>query len=96
VTICGRQAQQFRGLLQVNREQAMELAKLAEVDFVARHLRKTGVGPYLLEASVAERVRHDIQVVQTELRCDELTAMKYLVRGTAGGPEPAADENDRQ
>ena len=96
VSCCNRQIGQTAALHRRLAEQNEHLLKLSEVEFVRQHLRQTGVGPYLLSASVAERVKNDLQTIMDLLQCDEETAVQYLIRGTAHGPEQTADSAGRQ
>lgn len=68
------------------------IAKLSEVEFVANHLRRFGVGGYLVSAN--DRIANDIQQVMLLLKCTEDEAIMHIRRGTIG-PEPAGVENDR-
>lgn len=58
------------------------LQDLTSVRYVADHLQKFGVGPYMLTAG--QRLTRDIQDVQSTLGVDEETAIDYIRQGIRG------------
>lgn len=74
-------------LMTRNAAQQEKLAELTEVDYVAQHLRKYGVAPYLLAAS--DKMTRDIEEVMNLLGCERDEAIQHIRRGVLG-PESAA------
>lgn len=74
-------------LVDKNMEHQRKIAELVEVDYVAQHLRKYGVAPYLLAAS--DKMTRDIEEVMNILGCEREEAINHIRRGVLG-PESAA------
>lgn len=68
-----------------------KLIELSEVDFVAKHLQKQGVAPYLLAAS--DKIARDIQEVMDLLGCERDEAIQHIRRGVLG-IEPTEHRGD--
>jgi len=67
-----------------------KLAELASVDFVASHLRKHGVAPYLVDSTIEQRVNEDVAAVMKILGCDKQTAQHFVIQRTVGS-EPTVN-----
>jgi hypothetical protein len=67
--------------------------ELVEVDYVAKHLRRYGVGGYLL-MTANDRMAEDVQAIMQYLGMNEAEAIEYLKTGVRSGIESREQERN--
>ena len=63
-----------------------KLMELSQVDYVAQHLRRYGVGGYLVTAN--EKIAEDVDAIMKWLGLSEDEAIEYLKSGVRSGLQP--------